>query len=71
LRILCGSNSPPPARYLARGLARAMNPGALRVLEGAGHMGPFSHALQVAQEIAAHIAAAEPSIAVQRRDQAA
>ena len=71
LRILCGALSPPPARRLARGLARAMNPGALRVLEGAGHMGPFSHALQVAQEIAAQIATAEPSIAVQRRDQAA
>jgi pimeloyl-ACP methyl ester carboxylesterase len=59
LRILCGEASPQPARLVAYGLARAMNPGALRMVQGAGHMGPLTHAMQVASEIAGHIEAVE------------
>jgi pimeloyl-ACP methyl ester carboxylesterase len=61
LRILAGDRSPKPATVVAHRLARAMNPGALRIVEGAGHMGPFSHADIVAQHFADHIVAAEPA----------
>jgi pimeloyl-ACP methyl ester carboxylesterase len=59
LRILCGEHSPNPAILVARRLASVMNPGAIRVVGGAGHMGPFSHADMVARELADHIAASE------------
>lgn len=62
LRILSGDHSPEPAVLVARKLARTMNPGALRVVAGAGHMGPFSHAETVASEIAAHVVANAPAI---------
>ena len=65
LRILSGDRSPEPALQVARRLAAAMNPGALRVIEGAAHMGPFSHAELVAQSFAAHIAACAGASTVQ------
>jgi len=62
LRILSGEHSPRPAALVARKLAATMNPGALRVMAGAGHMGPFSHAETVASEIAAHVVENAPAI---------
>ncbi|MBM3526487.1 MAG: alpha/beta hydrolase [Alphaproteobacteria bacterium] len=64
LCILSGDRSPEPALLVAQRLARAINPGALRVVEGAGHMGPFSHAALVARQIADHIVAAGTSAGV-------
>ena len=55
IRIFCGSVSPQPAQLAAYGLARAMNPGALRIIEGVGHMGPVTAAGQIAMEMADHI----------------
>lgn len=60
LRILCGALSPQPAQLVAQGLARAMNPGSLRVIDGVGHMAPVTAAaVQIATEMADHIRAIE------------
>jgi hypothetical protein len=55
LRIFSGSVSPQPAQLIAYGLARAMNPGALRIVKGIGHMGPITAPTQVATRMADHI----------------
>jgi pimeloyl-ACP methyl ester carboxylesterase len=62
LLLLCGEHAPEPAALVARKLAEVMNPGALRIVDGAGHMGPFSHAEIVMREISNHILAAELAI---------
>jgi hypothetical protein len=62
LLLLCGEHAPEPAALVARKLAEVMNPGALRIVDGAGHMGPFSHAEIVMREISNHILAAEFAI---------
>lgn len=59
LRILCGATSPQPSQRLSQGLAKAMNPGSLRMIEGVGHMGPVTAAAQIATEMADHIRAVE------------
>jgi len=59
LLIMRGEFAPPPTALIAAKLAAAMDPGALRVVEGAGHMGPMSHPAAVAQAVAAHIFDAE------------
>jgi hypothetical protein len=43
LRLMIGQRAPVATVLLARSLAVVMNPGALRVVAGAGHMGPTSH----------------------------
>jgi pimeloyl-ACP methyl ester carboxylesterase len=53
--IMRGEFAPPPTALIAAKLAAAMDPGALRVLDGAGHMGPVTHAAEVAQAVATHI----------------
>lgn len=70
VRILHGDTSPEPALLVARKLAVAMNPGALRIVEGAGHMGPFSHAEAVASQIAGHIGEVERFTASERAEPA-
>jgi pimeloyl-ACP methyl ester carboxylesterase len=55
LRIMCGASSPQPAQLVAQGLARAMTPGSLRVIEDMGHMGPVTAAARMAGEMADHI----------------
>jgi len=62
LRIFSGSDSPHPAQLIAHGLARAMNPGALRILEGLGHMGPVTSPAQIATQMARHIRAVEGAV---------
>jgi len=66
LRILCGEHSLKPALLVAHRLAGVMNPGALRVIAGAGHMGPLSHAEIVARQIAAHIVTSERTTEIGR-----
>jgi len=59
LRLLCGEHAPAPTELLARKLAMVMNPGALRIVSGAGHMGPMSHREIVVKTIAEHIIASD------------
>lgn len=56
--ILCGEHAREPSRLIAEALAR-VTPGArLSMVAGAGHMGPFTHAAEVNDLIAAHLEAA-------------
>lgn len=57
LLLMCGERAPVPTELIARKLAAAMNPGALRMVVGAGHMGPVTHPETVAKAIADHILA--------------
>jgi pimeloyl-ACP methyl ester carboxylesterase len=66
LRLICGEHAPMPAELLARKLAVVMNPGALRIAAGAGHMGPVSHSDVVVRMIVEHIAASDPTEAWHR-----
>jgi len=59
IRIFAGSVSPQPAQLIAYGLARAMNRGALRIIEGIGHMGPVTAPARIAMEMADHIRSIE------------
>jgi pimeloyl-ACP methyl ester carboxylesterase len=53
--LLQGEHSPPPGRLIARELHRAMRHSSLHIVHGAGHMGPLTHASQVATMTADHI----------------
>jgi pimeloyl-ACP methyl ester carboxylesterase len=55
--ILRGERGPDPARLIAEGLAELLPMSRRAVIRGAGHMGPLTHAAEVATAIAAHIAA--------------
>jgi pimeloyl-ACP methyl ester carboxylesterase len=57
--VLSGERSPLAARRVGTLLAAAMPQGRQQTIAGAGHMGPITHATEVNQAIAAHIAAAE------------
>jgi pimeloyl-ACP methyl ester carboxylesterase len=57
LLLMCGERAPIPTELIARKLAAVMNPGALRMVAGASHMGPVTHAEVVARAIADHILA--------------
>jgi pimeloyl-ACP methyl ester carboxylesterase len=59
LRLICGEFAPAPTALLARKLAVVMNPGALRIVPCAGHMGPITHSEIVVQAIAEHIEACD------------
>jgi pimeloyl-ACP methyl ester carboxylesterase len=55
--LLRGEHAPGPARLIAESLAELLPMGRLAVIRGAGHMGPLTHAAEVAATIARHIAA--------------
>ena len=57
--ILRGEYAPRPARLIAETLSARLPRAGSRVVDGAGHMGPLTHAASVSQLIADHIAAAE------------
>ncbi|MDX2091753.1 MAG: alpha/beta hydrolase [Kofleriaceae bacterium] len=57
LLVMGGSQSPLPERRVVERLAAVVPHGTLRIFEGAGHMGPITHAPLVNQEIAAHVRA--------------
>jgi pimeloyl-ACP methyl ester carboxylesterase len=61
LLIMCGEYAPAPAALIARKLAAVMNPGAFRIVAGAGHMGPTTHSDAVVGAIIDHIAATDPN----------
>jgi pimeloyl-ACP methyl ester carboxylesterase len=55
LLIICGEHGPTSTQLIARKLATVMNPGSLRMIAGAGHMGPFTHGEAVVENIIARI----------------
>jgi pimeloyl-ACP methyl ester carboxylesterase len=59
--ILRGEHAPRPTRLVAEGLSRALPSARLSVVAGAGHLGPLTHAVEVAQLMARHIVAASPT----------
>jgi hypothetical protein len=57
--IMRGEHAPPPTRKIAETLRSLAPEARLAVIDGAGHMGPFTHGSVVSELIAAHIDAAE------------
>jgi pimeloyl-ACP methyl ester carboxylesterase len=55
LLIMCGEHAPTSTELIARKLATVMNPGALHIVAGAGHMGPTTHSDVVVETMIAHI----------------
>lgn len=58
--ILRGERAPAPTRVIAEALSEQLPDGRLTVVRGAGHMGPLTHASEVAARIAEHIRSARP-----------
>src|SRR5947199_10861354 len=54
--ILRGERALKPSRIIAERLAELLPDSRLLVIDGAGHMGPFTHASKVAGLIVSHIA---------------
>jgi pimeloyl-ACP methyl ester carboxylesterase len=65
--ILRGEHAPKPTRLIAEGLSELLPASRLVVIDGAGHMGPLTHAPEVSGLIVQHIAAAEAEDQPQRR----
>jgi pimeloyl-ACP methyl ester carboxylesterase len=57
--VLCGEHAPAPTRLIAEGLSELLPASRLAAIDGAGHMGPLTHAPQVSAAIVRHIATAE------------
>ena len=54
--IMRGEHGLKPSRIIAERLTELLPDSGLLVIDGAGHMGPFTHAAKVAALIARHIA---------------
>jgi pimeloyl-ACP methyl ester carboxylesterase len=63
--IMRGEHAPRPTRVIAE-LLSALLPARLAVVQGAGHMGPLTHAAAVNALIAAHLGAAESAARLPR-----
>jgi pimeloyl-ACP methyl ester carboxylesterase len=57
--MLLGEHALGPSRAIAEGLARLLPACRLMSVDGAGHMGPLTHAADVSALIVQHIAAVE------------
>lgn len=57
MRVTSGNTGPLPARRVAELLGRARGDGALRIIDGVGHMAPVTDPERVNPEIIAHLAA--------------
>jgi pimeloyl-ACP methyl ester carboxylesterase len=57
--IMRGEHAPVPTRAIAERLPMLLPAARLAIVEGAGHMGPLTHADQVNATIARHIAESE------------
>jgi pimeloyl-ACP methyl ester carboxylesterase len=66
--LMRGERAPRPTRTIAEMLPSMLPQARLAVIDGAGHMGPFTHASLVSELIAAHIGVAEAAIRRQRGD---
>jgi pimeloyl-ACP methyl ester carboxylesterase len=58
--IIRGERAPKPSRIIAERLAELLPDSRLLVIDGAGHMGPFTHASKVAALMVRHIANIDP-----------
>ena len=58
--IIRGEHAPLPTRVVSERLLELLPRGRLKIIAGAGHMGPLTHSLTVSEVIAKHIAAAKP-----------
>jgi pimeloyl-ACP methyl ester carboxylesterase len=67
LLILRGEHAPAPTRVIAEGLPELLPASRLSTVDGAGHMGPLTHAPEVSRLIVQHIAAAEAAVRPPRR----
>jgi pimeloyl-ACP methyl ester carboxylesterase len=56
---LRGEHAPMPTRVIAEGLSELLPASRLMVIDGAGHMGPLTHAAEVSALIVRHIVDAE------------
>jgi pimeloyl-ACP methyl ester carboxylesterase len=66
--VMRGERAPLPTRTIAEMLPLVAPQARLVVIDGAGHMGPFTHGSVVSELIAAHIGAAEAAIRQRRSD---
>ena len=57
--VLRGEHAPRPTQLIAEILTKLLPAARLAVVEGAGHMGPLTHADAVSTCMAAHISAAQ------------
>jgi pimeloyl-ACP methyl ester carboxylesterase len=57
--ILRGEHAPLPTRVISERLIEILPKSRLKIIAGAGHMGPLTHASEVSQLIMQHISAAE------------
>jgi len=57
--ILRGEHAPLPARLIAQGLSNLLPASCLLTVDGAGHMGPLTHAPEVSALIVQHIVATD------------
>jgi pimeloyl-ACP methyl ester carboxylesterase len=64
---LRGERAPRPTRVIAEGLSQLLPASRLMVIEGAGHMGPLTHASEISALIVRHIADAEAEAQPRRR----
>jgi pimeloyl-ACP methyl ester carboxylesterase len=60
--ILRGQHGPMPSRMIAEALSRLLPASRLLAVDGAGHMGPVTHAPEVSTLIFQHVAAAEDTM---------
>jgi len=64
--LLRGEHAPLPSRVIADGLASLLPTPRFVVVDGAGHMGPLTHAPEVSALIVRHIADVETAQKLQR-----
>src|SRR5262249_4776965 len=64
--LLRGEHAPLPSRVIADGLASLLPDRRFVVVDGAGHMGPLTHAPEVSALIVRHIAEVEAAAKLQR-----
>jgi pimeloyl-ACP methyl ester carboxylesterase len=57
--ILRGEHAPAPTRVIAENLSELLPTSRLTVIDGAGHMGPLTHAPEISALIVRHIIDAE------------
>jgi pimeloyl-ACP methyl ester carboxylesterase len=57
--VMRGEHAPKPSRIIADRLADLLPDSRMLIIDGAGHMGPFTHASKVAALIARHITTIE------------
>ena len=64
--LMLGEHAPRSTELIGRKLALAINPGAIRIVQGAGHMGPMTHVEAVTWMIVDHITTSHPMDALHR-----